>query len=406
MTSESNPSGVVFYPLPDPLKTDGGCIIKDSGSWLKSRREGILDVFRSQEYGFSAPPPAAGIELKIVEKSAGAFNSAATRIQAVVTPRGFKDFPPINMLVYIPNNAKKPVPAFAGLNFFGNETVTHDPEVIISSAWMRNDDNAGIVNNRATEKSRGTHAGRWSIDHILKSGFALAVAYYGDIEPDHPEGWKTGIRAALSKDGTNTVFAPDSWGAIGAWAWGLSRMLDALELIPEINSKKVAVIGHSRLGKTALWAAAQDTRFAMSVSNDSGCGGARVSRHITKECEPLAAINKSFPHWFCGNFKKYAGREQELPIDQHELISLIAPRPVHVGSAIEDTWANPEGEFLSAKYASPVYNLFGKAGVSGEMPPLHTPVGETLRYHVRAGGHDVTEYDWVQYIDTAVKFML
>ena len=390
---------VPSYTLPDPLTLANGEKVTDARTWQTKRRAEVLELFRTHVYGRSPARPA-NMSFELTSQIRDALGGIATRKEVSVYFTGKKDGPKLDILIYLPNHAKKPAPAFLGLNFGGNHAVHSDPGITLSRQWMRDSQGGGVVNHRATEASRGKEASRWQVEKVLKRGYALATIYYGDIEPDFAEGWKMGVRAALSAKGADTVFADDDWGAIGAWAWGLSRALDYLETGKDIDAKHVAVIGHSRLGKTSLWAGAEDERFAIVISNDSGCGGAALSRRAFGET--VERINNSFPHWFCGNFKEYNLKEADLPVDQHELIALAAPRPIYVASAEEDRWADPRGEFLSAKHAEPVYSLLGKKGLGVEdVPPVNKPVGDTIGYHIRTGKHDVTEYDWEQYLNFA-----
>ena len=389
-------SKVPKYALPDPLVAGDGLRVVDSETWFSKRRPEILRLFREHVYGF-APERPRDMKFRVFDVTTGALEGLAVRKQIRIFFTGDLNGPSMDLLLYLPSKAPRPVPVFLGLNFRGNHSITHDLGVLLSTRWMRS--GGGVVNHRATEESRGSASSRWAVEMILKRGYGIATAYYGDIDPDFDDGFKNGVHGAF-----DTVYGgtrpPDAWGSIAAWAWGLSRAMDYLEQDADVDGRKVAVLGHSRLGKTALWAGAQDERFAIVISNDSGCGGAALSRR--RYGESVRRINKAFPHWFCRNFRRYNDNENALPVDQHMLIALVAPRPVYVASADRDLWADPRGEFLSAKGADPVYKLLGTKGLPvSSMPPLNHPVHGTIGYHVRSGKHDVTDFDWKCYLDFA-----
>ena len=392
-------SKVAAYELPDPLVCLDGTKVTDSKSWLNKRRPEIFRLFEDEVYGRSPGKPKA-MRIEVVEEGKEALGGKAMRRQVVIHLGKGKKALAVNLLVYLPRKAKGPVPGFLTINFMGNHTVHADSGIRIPTSWVRNGN--GIKNNKARSSDRGSRSSRWSIDAILDRGYAFATVYYGDIDPDFHDGYENGIHPLFTpKDSKKRQ--PNDWASIAGWAWGLSRCLDYLETDSSVDAKRIAVMGHSRLGKTSLWAGASDERFALVISNNSGCGGAALSRR--KFGETVKRINSSFPHWFCDNYKKYNDKEEDCPIDQHMLVALSAPRPVYVASAEGDRWADPKGEFLSALGAEPVYMLFGHKFGPSKQPAVDKPVHGRIGYHVRTGKHDVTPYDWKQYLDFADKHL-
>jgi len=388
------------YSLSNPLLTSDKKTIKTEKEWKQQRRPQIFALFENQMYG-KAPKKPKNLHFKILSENKNALGGTATRKEvAVYFTKGDAHY--MTILMYLPNKIKAPVPLFVGLNFEGNYTINADPEITVTTNWVPN--NRSISNNRANPALRGSVSSRWPLNLILDRGYGVATVYSGDIDPDFHDGFQNGVHPLFYEKG-QTQPSSGQWGTIAAWAWGLSRAMDYFEKDKAVDKKHVAVIGHSRMGKAALWAGAADERFALVVSNNSGCGGAALS--LRRIGETVARINTAFPHWFCKNFAQYNNNEDALPFDQHELIALIAPRPVYIASAEEDLWADPKGEFLSGVYASPVYALFGLTGLpaGGEMPKVNQPVlSGSIGYHIRSGEHDIKTYDWEQYLNFADKY--
>ncbi|NQU49713.1 MAG: acetylxylan esterase [Planctomycetes bacterium] len=391
---------VPSYELPDPLIDNSG---KQVGrdQWVAYRRSEVQCLFEDSVYG-RTPSREMKVRYEVLDHDPEALDGRATRKQ-IAAFFGDEKYR-LDILLYIPNQPdqpnpthqsnkpnqpKKPVPCFVAVNFDGNHSIHSDPK---------------IIKRAGQQKERGAKASRWQVEMIIEHGYALATVHRDQIDPDnYRHDFTDGIHPLFYREGQAKP-EPKEWGSIGAWAWGLSRVLDYLETDKQVDATRAAVMGHSRLGKTALWAGAQDTRFALVISNNSGCGGAALYRRCYGE--RIHHMVKPIGYWFCTNHHQYQQREQDLPVDQHLLIALIAPRPLYIASATADRWADPKGEFLAAKYASPVYELFGKPSLAGhDMPEPDQPIHTTIGYHLRTGKHDVTAYDWQQYIKFADQFL-
>lgn len=386
---------VPAYRLPDPLTCFDGRVVTSPAEWLARRRPEILQAFAEQVYG-RTPRTSTALRLEVIAEDPGVFRGIATRKEIRIRLFDSERSPWIDLLLYLPNAARQPCPVFLGLNY-GNQGIVDDPQVTPS---------------RHSVAKRGEHAHRWPLELLLKRGYAVATFHGGDVELDrHGSGchfsldaWKTGVRHYLLREAGREEPGDDEWGAIGVWAWGLSRALDCLSSEPRIDATRVAVLGHSRTAKAALWAGAQDERFALVIANNSGQGGAALARR--RFGETVRASCELSGSWYCGNYQQYKDNEANLPVDAHLLVAAIAPRPVYIASAEQDRWADPRGEFLAAMHAEPVYQLLGRPGLgSTETPPLNTPIGTFTGYHLRGGDHEITQYDWLRYLDFADRHL-
>jgi len=346
--------------------------------------DAIRDLYRDIAFG---PSPDAGKTAAIV---VGRQEFAAIPGASRLTVRADLTIPgavfAVDIALYLPPPADRPPAFFAGPNFAGNASV--DPEIPTDARWMRPESAWGIDGNRATETTRGIHAMRWPLAEILSRGHAVATWYDGDFCLDDP---------ALCRPVLDAGFG----GAVAAWAWGFSRVLDALTALGTVDMDRAAIVGHSRHGKAALWAAANDPRVALTIANNSGAAGARLFRHKTGES--IADLFARFPHWFAPGLLAFAGREDELPFDQHRLIGLVAPRRVYIASAADDAWAGPRGELEAARAAAADFAPFGLAVPPADVEPVidGPTLGDGVAYHLRAGGHGVTAHDWARWLDYA-----
>jgi hypothetical protein len=382
------------YKLPGLLTTIDDQKIRSSQDWIGMRRGEILTLFSNNVYG-SVPMDQVEVHFLLRSSDSKALNESALRKEVDMIISNGKDSLVVGILIYLPQDTDKEVPLFIGLNFYGNHTIINDPRIRLTSSWVQNNEEFGIYNNMVSDDSRGVRSHRWPVEMILNRGFGIATIYYGDIDPDFDDEFKNGLHSLLNYE---DLAARSS---ISAWAFSLSSALDYFEQDPQIDENRIVVLGHSRLGKSALWAGAIDQRFAMVISNNSGCGGAALSRR--RYGETVKRINTSFPHWFSQNFHNYNDREDDLPVDQHMLIALLAPRPVYIASAADDKWADPKGEYLSLYHTGPVYKLFGnEVFAEMDLPPIDEPrrTGK-MGYHIRSGKHDLTAYDWEQFLEFA-----
>lgn len=387
---------------PDPLTKFDGSKVTTKDAWAARRAE-LKELFQHYMYGRQPDAPAK-VEAVVLHEDKQAFGGKGTlrEVELRFDIFGKSNPLPIRLLVAVPNGRPGPVPVFVGTNFEGNHALTDDPKVRLPDVWQYSN-RKGVKDNKATDAGRGTAKAVWPLETAIGRGYAVATFYPGDLQPDRAK-VNEGFRAILPKpDGGPKG---DETATIMTWAWGVSRAVDYLTTRPEIDAKRIAVVGHSRLGKTALVAGAFDDRIALAIPHQSGCGGAGPSRHSDPKAETVKQINTSFPHWFCGHFKAYNGAPEKLPFDQHCLVALCAPRPVLFTNAVEDAHANPAGQFQVLKHASPVYELLGVEGLKADrMPEPGKLVDSRLGYFIRPGKHSMTPDDWQVYLTFADKWL-
>jgi len=385
-------SRVGDYVLPDPLTLADGKPVRDAKTWSQKRRPEIVRLFEENQFGRSPGRPA-GMSFDVFDKGTPALDGKAQRRQVTVYFSPDKRGPKMDLLIYLPADARKPAPLLLNLSFTANSSAIDDPGVKPGEIWNREKQRAPAP--------RDGRFGKLNIAPFLAQGFGVATVYYGDIDPDFLGGIPHGVRALYLKP-RQTEPAPDEWGAIAAWAWGLGRAMDYLETDKGVDAKRVAILGVSRLGKTVLWAGARDPRFAMVIASCSGEGGAALSRRNYGETIKHLTEPTRYPYQFCANYAKFGDRLNQFPVDAHMLIALLAPRPVLLQTGDTDVWSDPKGEFLAAVAAGPVFQLLGQQALGVEqMPPAGQPILHTLGYGMHAGGHGTIPSDWELFL----KFM-
>ena len=382
-------ANVGSYTLPDPLKLSDDQSVTDADTWMTKRRPEIVRLYEENQFG-RAPARPKEISFDVFDKGTAAFDGKALRRQVTIYFSADKSGPQMDLLIYLPADAKKPVPVLLNASFVANNVAVDDPGVKVGRRW----DPREKKRVPATQPSR---FGRLNVTNILSHGFGVATVNYSDIDPDAPGAIAAGVRALYLKPG-QTEPGPDEWGSIAAWAWGFGRALDYFETDSGVDAKRVALFGVSRLGKTVLWTAAADQRFALVIASCSGEGGAALSRRNYGETIKHLVEPTRYPYQFCANYAKYGDNVDQFPVDGHMLVSLIAPRPVLLQTGNTDRWSDPKGEFLAAVAAAPVYKLLGKQSLETDtMPQADEPILHTIGYFMHTGGHGSLPSDWDQY---------
>lgn len=399
----------------DPFTFVDGTKVVTKDDWAR-RREEILEIFQHQMYG--RRPADCPVYLEEIEHGRTSVNGIpAIREQVRMYFKADKSGPEVDWLIVRPGNAEGRVPAIITLNYTGNHTMLPDEQIVVPDCWLDNWADYYISDNRAQEAGRGCvlHGGKryhYPIDFFLANGFAFVTACYGELSSD-PED-KT-LQSSIAYNHLFELWQPrdsaakDNTMALMAWGWALSRGLDMLEQHngDNIDVKRVLVTGCSRLGKAALLAGAYDERFAVVVPIQTGSGGMPLSKHVSEGKETVASETTTFTHWFCENYRQYAGNEENMPFDQHLLVSCIAPRPI-LSCGFDNKWFDTRGEFLNLQISTPVWEFFGKSGLPSVAWPetdRNEAIGENMGYYHRHGKHGIIMEDWTRIIAFAAKHL-
>lgn len=383
-------SKVGRYTLPDPLMMSDGKPVKDARTWMSKRRPEITRIFETQQFG-SAPGRPKDESFEVIEKGTAALDGKALRRRVDVHLSADKSAPVIHLVEYLPAAAKKPVPLLLNISFSASSNTVDDPALPVGEIW-------DAKTKARVPATQGRAFGKIPVAMLLDAGFGVATFYYGDVEPDYAEGFTQSIRRFYLKPG-QAERGPEDWGSIAAWAWGMSRVQDYLEMDKSVDAKRVAIHGISRLGKTVMWAGAHDQRFAMVIESCSGEGGTALSHRDYGETVAHLTAPTRFPYQFAANYAKWGGFPDKAPMDGHMLAALIAPRPLLMQTGDTDYWSDPKGEFQAAVAAGPVYTLLGKQALGTETwLKAKESVLHDLGYFMHDGGHGMVPSDWEIYI--------
>ena len=386
---------VGLYTLPNPLVLNSGKPILDAKSWWEKRRPEIVSLFEDQQYG-RAPSRPPQERFEVTEANSPALDGKAIRRQVTISFSKDPAWPQIHLLIYFPVASKKPAPMLLSINFGAVSRALDDPGITVYDVW-------DPKTKKKISPPAGPGFGHLEVEPFLNAGIGVATFYYGDLDPDFPEGFPDGIRARYLRPGT-TSRSPEDWGSVAAWAWGMSRVEDYFETDKQVDAKRVAIHGISRLGKTVMWAGAHDQRFAAVIASCSGEGGAALSHRNYGETVAHLTDPARFSYQFALNYAHWAGFPDKAPFDANLLIALIAPRPLLLQTGSTDGWSDPKGEFLAESAAQPVYKLLGQNGLATDVwPAANQKIGlddqHAMAYFMHEGGHGMVPSDWNIYVD-------